>query len=219
MTILQFVPPDLILAILIPFAIYGFARGARRELTVTLFIILGYILSLWLIDRVIWLANRLYFLLRFALAGGVTAENPAEVLERVRQIPPLVSPDQGQVVFQFIVFFVIVLIGWLISQRVRHVLTPFGWRTVSRPPDLLARLAGLVAGAINGYLILYFIVPRAVQGIQAVLIVPTFATSLLQQRWLFVVGIALIAVIIAVGFDRASGRGTGGGGGGSRGGG
>ncbi len=219
MTILQFVPVDLIFVILIIFGVFGFVRGARRELTVTLFIILGYILSLWLIDRIIWLTNRLYFLFRFALAGGVTADNPAEVLERVRQIPPLISPDQSQVVFQFIVFFIIVLIGWLISRRIRHVLTPFGWRTVRRPPDLLARVAGLIAGAINGYLLLYFIVPRAVQGVQAVLVLPTFATSLLQQQWLFLVGIALIAVIIAVGFDRASGSRAGGGGGGGGGGG
>ncbi len=215
MTVLQFVPPDLILVVLIPFAIYGFARGARRELTVTLFIILGYVLSLWFINPLITFVNRLYFLMRFALAGGITAENPATVLEQVKTIPPLISSDTSIVALQFFVFFSCVFIGWLISRRVRHVLTPFGWRIVTRAPDLLVRVAGLVAGAINGYLILYYIVSRAFEGIQAVLVLPTFATSLLQQQWLFLIGIALIAVIIAVGFDRArGGRGAGGGGGG-----
>ncbi|MFN8499986.1 MAG: CvpA family protein [Anaerolineae bacterium] len=220
MSIFQFVPADLVLIVIVATAIYGFFRGARRELTVTIFIILGYILSLFFINQIIYLINRFYFLLRFALAGGLTAENPAAVLEQVKGISPLISTDQGIIVAQFIVFFTTVFIGWLISRRVRHVLTRFGWATLTRPPDLLARLAGLVAGAINGYLILYYIVSRGIQGIQAVLVVPTFATSLLQQQWLFLIGILLIAVIIVVGFDRArGGRGAGGGGGGGGGGG
>ncbi len=207
MTIVQFVSQDLVVTAMLIFGIVGFTRGARRELITTVFILFAYLLTTWWFEGYIGAINRIYRLIRIALSGALTSDNPGQALERVRGLPPLISETDEATAVRLITFIAIVWVGYLLSRRARRVLTPVGIATLRRPPDLLARFAGAVAGAINGFLILYYILPRFVPGVQAVLVIPTLTTSLLQQRWLPVIVLVAIAVFIFVGWERARSKG------------
>ena len=205
MTILQFVSSDLVLAVAIIFGLIGFTRGARREVTVTLFVLLAVLLTTWFEDALVTWINRLYRLVRLGLLVARNPDNPAQALQGAGPIGALMDPSGDRFLFRLLVFFAVIWLGYLVSRRGKRVVTPLGLATLRRPPDLLARLAGFVAGAINGFLISYFLLPRLVSGTQAVLVIPTFATSLLQQRLLPLVFILVVAVFIFVGWERARG--------------
>jgi hypothetical protein len=204
MSIFQFVSVDILLFVLVIFGLIGFTRGARREFIVTLFILLGYLLTTWLFPYVVIVINRIALLTRIALSGALTAENPGQALANVDRTPLIANPDEATWL-KLLVFGVTVWFGYWLSRRGKPVLTPVGIAILRRPPDILARLAGIVAGAVNGFLLLLYIVPRVAPGSQAILVVPTMATFMLQQRWLFAAVLALIAIVILVGWERARG--------------
>lgn len=204
MTILQFVSQDIVLAIAIIFGVIGFTQGARREMTVTLFILLGIALTSWFDEQVVVWVNRIYRLIRIALSGALTSDNPGAALARV-PATPLIEGADSRFILRLVVFGVVLWLGYWLSRRGKKVLTPLGLATLRRPPVLLARLAGAIAGAINGFLITYYLIPRLSPGVQTVLVIPTFATSLLQQRWLPLVVLVVVALFIFVGWERARG--------------
>lgn len=205
MTILQFIASDLILAVAIIFGLIGFMRGARREMTVTLFIILAVLLTTWFEDTLVQWINRVY---RLALLGFLVArnpDNPGQALTAAGPIGNLLDPSGDRFALRILVFFGVLWLGYWISRRGKKVMTPLGLATLRRAPDLLARLAGFIAGAINGFLIAYFLIPRLAPGVQTVLVIPTFATSLLQQQYIPLVVILVLALFIFLGWERARG--------------
>lgn len=221
MTIFQFVASDVVLVVAILFGIIGFMRGPRRELIVTLFIVVAFLLTTVFEDQLVILVNRFWRLIRIAASGALTSDNPGSALASVSG-EPLIGNDAQRSLFRIIVFSFLVLFGYgrgggqFRDRAVRPLVgvMTLGLFTVeaqaaqaARAPRmrLSTRLAGFVAGAVNGFLVAYYLLPRLVRGEQAVLVIPTLSTTLLQGRFLFIAFLALVAVIIFVGWARARG--------------
>lgn len=203
MTVLQFTDYGLVSAVVLVSFIVGWRQGLRRALFITFAIIIAWVLTAWYEPQIVALVNRLYRLMLFALTGGILAENPGEAYGKVAGVT-LISTPTSLWVFRLALFGIILWLGWWLGRRRPTEVGRFT-AVVRRPPDLLRHLAGGIAGAINGYLLLYFLIPRFLPGVQAVMIVPTFATTLLQQQWLPLMVVVLVAVFIIAGWAQARG--------------
>ena len=220
MTIFQFVASDVVLVVAILFGIIGFMRGPRRELIVTLFILVAFLLTTVFEDQLVVWVNRFWRLFRIATSGALASDNPGPAIASVPS-EPLIGNDAQRSLFRIIVFSLLVLFGYgrgggqfreravrpLVGVFTLGLFTVEGQAQTARAPRmrLSTRLAGFVAGAVNGFLVAYYLLPRLVRGEQAVLVIPTLSTTLLQGRFLFIAFLALVAVIIFVGWARARG--------------
>lgn len=203
MTVLSFTDYGLIALTVFLGFIVGWRQGIRRALIMTLSIITAWVLIAWFEPQIVALVNRLYRLTVFALTGGILAENPGEAYAKVAGLT-LISSPASLWIFRLTLFGLILWIGWWLGRR-RPANVSRLTVVVRRPHELFRHVMGGMAGAINAYLLLYFLIPRFLPGVQAVFVVPTFSTTLLQQQWLPIMVVVLIAVFIVAGWATARG--------------
>lgn len=201
MTVVQFTDYGLVAAAVIVGFLVGWRQGLRRALWVTAAIIVAWVLIAWFEPQVVALVNRLYRLTVFALTGGILAENPGEAYAKVANLT-LISSPASLWIFRLTLFGLILWFGWWLGRRRPAEVGRFT-TVVRRPHELFRHIMGGVAGAINAYLLLYFLIPRFMPGVQTVMVVPTFATTLLQQQWLPIMVVVLIGVFIVAGWAMA----------------
>jgi len=181
---------------LVVFAYLGLRRGVSRELTLTLGIVLGILISPSMAIGFTPWVNRFYRLGRFALSGGLFSDNPAAAWQATSAVGELVKSPRDQQVFTVVLFFAIVLLFFLIG-RAR---IPVG-KTV------MLRVLGALTGAINGFLVAYYLSPYLLNVYETTVVVPsqelrktlTAADNIALAVWVF------IAVVIAFGLYNARG--------------
>lgn len=198
--VVQLMPLEVVVLFSVIFIIVGFARGVRAEAWVTAFILIAFLVLRILGDTLIAWSNRIYKLMRFALAGGIIAENPVEIWEQFADNPPLIETDAEQMMFRIAVLLALYFLGLIVGRiAVRRELVPIGFQLVRRLPDLGERLMGGILGAVNGFLIALFVLPRVLsERKETVIIVPETGsvTNFMDENVANVAFVVLIIIIL-----------------------
>ncbi len=154
-------------AVIVLFAFIGYRRGLLRELVAAPAILVAPFAGPWLGMVLKPWVNRFYKLFLFARFGGLFTDDFGPVMEKVQEVPPLISTEADEVTLGIVLFLLIILCGYIIGE----------WR-VKGPADGLARVLGAVMGAINGYVLAQVVLPRFWSAQFTVIVVPT--ASMLQ---------------------------------------
>lgn len=196
-----------ILALISVFILLGFLRGLARELILTFFIIIAQVLLNRYFDSLVAWANRLYRMAFFALKGGLASDDPLAIWNSIQAMRPLVETQQDKVTFTLATLGAALIFGYIIGNVFsRGKLAPVGISLLWRPGALLPRLLGAVGGAVNGYLIVNYVVPRLLTEPRAVIVVPATKVSNVLQINLVNVAIALLVIIVIVGLQASGSR-------------
>jgi hypothetical protein len=201
-------PLHVILGIAFLFGLIGFFRGASREFWATVVIILVQALIRWQGKTLVKLTNNLYLMVRIAVEGRFDLQKIKEALDKVGEIPPLI-PEEQEMVFLIGVFFLTTFLVYVLSNRFIKV-RPVTWGPLIIHPGwpLIIKLAGAALGAINGYLIAYFLVPQVFPEPETTVVLPSGPMTEFLGKNLFNVVIGIIAIIVFLGL-RASSKGKG----------
>ena len=168
------------------FAVLGYRRGILRELVATPAILLAPLAGAWLGVALTPWANRFYRLFLFARFGGLVSDDLAAIMEKVRQVPPLICTPADTVRFGVVVFLTVIAGGYLLGQ----------WR-IKGQPDRIARFLGAVMGTVNGYLLVRILVDRVWPTQFAVIVVPVGSVAqLFQAQTAAVLVVAFMAIVI-----------------------
>lgn len=175
-------------------AYLGLRRGVNRELVSTIGIVVGTLFSSRLADMFTPSVNRFYRLGRFALSGGITGDDPAGTWQKMKALPDLVSTPLSQQVLTLCLFFAILLIFYLVGQR-----------SVPAGKTLVLRLLGVFAGAINGFLVAYFLSPYLLNVPKTTIVLPSAELSkiLTNRHNVALVLFVFVSIMIAFGLYNA----------------
>lgn len=181
-------------AALVLFAYIGFRRGVNRELFSAAGVVLGMLIADGLAPSLVDQVNRGFKLVRFALGGGIGGADPSTAWQAAKGQPDLVRTGEDIQKLSLVVFAFVVTLVYLLSGRV-----------VRAPGSPALRLLGGVAGAINGFLVAYYLVPMLFTGTQAVISMPgtELTTFLTDAQTLALIALVFVAVLIAFGLHNA----------------
>lgn len=197
--VLQLMPLELVLLFSAIFIILGFVRGVRAEAWTTAFVILSFLVLSLLGDTLVAWANRFYKLGRFALAGGIVAENPVDIWQQFADAPPLIDTEFERLAFRMVLFLTLYVIGLFVARAaVSRSLEPVGFGLIRRLPDLGERLLGALLGAVNGFLIALFVLPQVLPTTGETLIVVPETTTVAAFLRENLINVAFIIVVIAI---------------------
>lgn len=176
----------LAIAVVAVFAAMGYQRGILRELLATPFIILGPLSAPWLAVVLVPWANRFYKLFLFARFGGLATDDFASVMERVKQVPPLIATQVDLLRFGVILCLAIIAVGYLLGQRF-----------IKAPADRIARLLGAVQGTVNGFLLVRILVDQVWPTQFVEIVVPMGSVAqLFQAQTAAVLVVAFMAIVV-----------------------
>lgn len=198
--VVQLMPLEVIILFSVVFIVIGFLRGVRAEAWATALIVMAIvILRVWG-DTLITYTNRIYRLTRFALAGGIIAEDPIAIWQRFAEMPPLIESDVEKLLFRVSLFLTLYLIGLIIGRiAVRRRLIPVGFQLIRQLPDLGERLLGAVLGGVNGFLIAFFVLPQVLPAEkETVIVVPRtrIVTEFMTENLVNVAVVVLVIIIL-----------------------
>lgn len=206
--VVHLMPWEVIVVFAFVFVVIGFGRGVRAELWITTFIVIAFAVLRIAGDTLIVWSNRIYKLTRFALAGGIIAENPIEIWQQFADMPPLIETDVEKLLFRMSLFLVLYLVGLIIGRiSVRKKLVPVSLQLVRKLPHLGERLLGAVLGGVNGFLIAFFVLPQVLPADKkTVIIIPktSTVTEFMTQN-LVNVAVAVLVIIILLGLMATGG--------------
>lgn len=209
----QLMPLQVIVLFSIVFIVIGFVRGVRAEAWITVFIVAAFVVLGVFGETLITWTNRIYRLTRFALAGGIIAEDPVAIWQQFADNPPLLESDVEKIMFRMALFLILYLAGFILGRiAVRRTLEPVGFRLIRKLPDLGERLMGAVLGGVNGFLIAFFVLPRVLPAEkETVIVVPktSIVTDFMSEN-LVNVAFAVIVIVILLGLTATGGLRQGG---------
>ena len=178
------------------FGFLGFRRGVNRELLLMIGIGLGILFAAKGGPSLQPQVNRFYKLGRFALQGGLTAENPADVWAGLNDLAPLIDTPEKVELLSLGLFLGVVGLFYALGQAF-----------YAGPHSPWLRLLGLISGGINGFLIAYYLIPIVFPQPVAVIEVRSAqvnATLADTQNWALV-AVVFVAVVIALGLYGVAG--------------
>lgn len=195
-----------ILALISVFIIIGFVRGLIRELILSLFIMGTIALLNNYFDSLVAWANRLYRMAIFALKGGLATEDPVAIWNNVKKLSPIVETQQDKLIFTVATLGFAVILGYAMGSAAKAKLSMPSISLLWRPAALLPHLLGALGGAVNGYLVVNYLLPRLLTEPTTVILVPASKVSEVLNVNLVNVAIAILLIIVIVGLQASSGR-------------
>jgi len=166
--------------------------GVRRGMTVGQFMLIGIVAGILLADRLAkfmepWI-NISYQIILAVVREHATS--PDALVKTMFAQPLLITKDWQRLDLGSLVFVWLVLVGYLIGRR-RSAKT--------KTTALTTRILAAVVGAINGYLITFFLLPRYLTASRTVVTVPNVNIKSLLQVQLNLPILLLVLVIITIG--------------------
>lgn len=194
----------LILSLIIISGLIGLGQGPVWEGYMTAGIILGHLALTKFKEFLVNWVNRLYVMAQFALRGGLAAEEPGPILAEARELPLPIATDRHELIFTlatfaFLVFLVYIIGRWLSPRRPKL----FGPLLIYSMP-FAKRLLGAGLGAINGYLIAYFVIPRLFPEPETTITIPSGLASDFLSTKLPYLAIGFMIVILVLGLKASS---------------
>ena len=186
----------LLILILGLFALIGLRRGANRELVTVVGLVISYLLVTLTLDSLVPWVNKLYRLARFALAGGLTADDPVTAWSQVQSLPLLVSTDVARRNLGLACFAVLATISYYVGSR-----------TAPQGVSAIARLVGLLLGAVNGFVVASYLFRHALVSASATIEVASGAVraTVTSSQTVGKIVVVLVVALIAFGLHGASG--------------
>jgi Colicin V production protein len=166
--------------------------GVRRGMTVGQFMLISVVVGILLADR---LAKFLepWINISYQIALAVVREratSPDALVKTMFSQPLLITQDWQRLDLGSLIFVLLVLVGYLIGRR----------RSVkAKTAALMNRFLAAVVGAVNGYLITFFLLPRYLTASSTVVTVPNVNIKSLLQVQLSLPILLLVLVIITIG--------------------
>jgi hypothetical protein len=166
--------------------------GVRRGMTVAQFMLIGIVAGIFLADRLArfmepWI-NISYQIILAVVRERATS--PDALVKTMFAQPLLITKDWQRLDLGSLIFVLLVLMGYLIGRR----------RSAKAKPHVLTtRVLAAVVGAINGYLITFFLLPRYLTASSTVVTVPNVNIKSLLQIQLNLPILLLVLVIITIG--------------------
>jgi hypothetical protein len=166
--------------------------GVRRGMTVGQFMLIAIVAGILLADR---LAKFLvpWINVSYQIALAVVREHatsPDALVKTMFSQPLLITKDWQRLDLGSLMFVLLVLMGYLIGRR----------RSAKvKGAALMTQFLAAVVGAINGYLIAFFLLPRYLTASRTVVTVPNVNIKSLLQVQLSLPILLLVLVIITIG--------------------
>jgi len=169
------------------FGAVGIWRGVSRELFTLGGIIAAHVVVRWGGQAVVTMLNRSYTSTLVAMKSGLDPARIGQAFDEVGRMGPLISKQREPIfllgLFAFLVFF-----GYALGQD-----------RAGPPKTWPAHVIGGLAGLVNGYLIVFYALPRLVppteEAARATIYIPVREVmTLVQEKWIY----ALVAVIVLV---------------------
>ncbi len=166
--------------------------GARRGLTVELYVLVAIIVGILFAD-VIARALEPWINLFYQMGEAIIRQralSPDKLLATMFSQPRLITTALQRLYLGSAVFLLLVLIGYLLGRR---------RAAKAKPPRITGRLLAAMIGAVNGYLISFFLFPRHVSSVTTVVRVPSVDVRSLLQGQLFTPILVVVVAIITMG--------------------
>ncbi len=172
--------------------------GARRGLTVELYMLIAIVVGILLADTLArglepWI--NLFYRMALAILRQ-HATSPDALLKTMTTEPPLITTAIQRRYLGSIVFGLLVLAGWALGRR---------RSAKSKGPRFIEGLLAAMIGAVNGYLFTYFLFPRHISTATTIVQVPSVNVRSFLQVQLFTPILVVILVVITVGVLGARG--------------
>jgi len=166
--------------------------GVRNGMTVTQFMLIGVVAGILLADRLArflepWV-NISYQMVLAVIRAHATS--PDALVKTMFSQPQLITQDWQRLDLGTLVFGLLVWLGYLIGRR---------RSAKAKAANLMTRLLAAVVGAIDGYLMTFFLLPRYLTASNTVVTVPNVNIRSLLQVRLSLPILLLVLVIITVG--------------------
>jgi len=196
--------PVVVLIVIGLFAWWGRGHGWRREAHITFFIILATILLTYYDELLIAYTNRFWRFFLFAIRGGLIADDPAALFATIRKLPPLIETPFGRTLFKLIFFSLLSVMGWYVGRRRVKIqgeragsIGPFTFTTGGKL-NRRDRLFGALLGAVDGYLVANFVLPRISQAPTITVVIPNAeVVDLLKINFIYVI-VVFVAIVLAI---------------------
>ena len=166
--------------------------GVRRGMTVGQFMLIAIVAGILLADRLAkfiepWI-NISYQMMLAVVREHATS--PDVLVKTMFSQPPLITKDWQRLDLGSLMFVLLVWIGYLIGRR---------RSAKAKAAALMTQFLAAVVGAVNGYLIAFFLLPRYLTASRTVVTVPNVNIKSLLQVQLSLPILLLVLVIITIG--------------------
>jgi hypothetical protein len=166
--------------------------GVRSGLTAGQFMLIGVVAGILLADRLAgflepWINISYQMVLAVVRAH---ATSPDALVKVMFSQPQLITQDWQRSGLGTLMFGLLVWLGYLIGRR---------RAAKAKAPHLVTRFLAAIVGAINGYLIMFFLLPRYLTASSTVVTVPSVNIRGLLQVQLSLPILLLVLVIITIG--------------------
>jgi len=184
---------QVILFLVMVFAAVGLWRGVKRELTVLCGIAVAGLLASTQAEFLTTWVNRFYKIATFAVKGGLSEELGSAKLGPLK---PLVETGDDRTWLAVVAFSIVVVCSYLFG----HVLS-------KSAPNGLEKALGALVGAVNGFTITRFVLPRVFATERTHVAIPSGQVSekLTAGPIFALVLVGLVGILIVYGV-RASSR-------------
>jgi len=175
------------------FAAVGLWRGVKRELIVLLGIAVAGLLASAQVEFLITWVNRFYKIAMFVMKGGLSEELGSATLGPMK---PLIETGDDRIWLAVITFSIVVVLFYL-----------FGQSLSKSSPNGLEKVLGAMVGAVNGFTIARFVLPRVFPTERTHVAIPSGQVSekLTAGPIFALVLVGLVGILIVYGV-RASSR-------------
>jgi len=179
------------------FGLVGFRRGANRELLTLVGVAISFVLLTQLLDSLAPLVNRFHRLGRFALQGGLTADDPTVAWGQVKGLPALIESDAHKRNLGTLVFALLVAVSYYV-----------GFRAAPGANNGMSRVLGLLLGAVNGFIIASYLFRYALVTTKATIELSSgeMRETLMSGETIGRIATLLIVALIALGLYGATRR-------------
>lgn len=174
------------LAVIVLFGALGCKRGLLREVVAAPTILVAPLVGPWLGTVLQPWVNRFHKLFMFARFGGLATDDLTVVVEKVKQVPPLICTEADVARLGVVIFLLIIACGYLIGQ----------WR-VKGPADRAMKILGGLMGAFNGFMLAQIVLPRFWTAQFAVVVVPTASVlQLFHGQFALALVVAFVVLVV-----------------------
>jgi hypothetical protein len=162
----------------------------RRGITVGLFMLGGTVAGMALADTLARLIKPWVNFSYQTILAMVSqhAFSPEDLFKAALKQPQLITQDSHLVLLGSVLFVLIIVLAYLIGKRRK-----------TKPPRHMTRALAALIGAVNGYLIAFFLFPRHITQQETVITVPNVDIKYLLQVQLGLPILVAVVVVITVG--------------------